>query len=183
MAQDSFFMHHPDPSITRDKFLNVPGGDSFYDVVSDWQQPSSWDILNTFTVDTAWDILNDFDQDTAWDILNTFAQATAWDILNDAQQPFSWNIFEFNIPSIANFIIHELRSTYNLDVLTSTFKVCPIDTNFTVDSVISDNVSIKENNTDMSFTINQIQDTFTLKYEIQTNFKIFRVMDEVLTPY
>jgi hypothetical protein len=182
MAQDEFFMHHPDPTITRDKFLNVPGGDSWYNVVSDWQQDTSWDILNTWVQNTAWDILNEFDQDTAWDILNVFAQAIAWAILNEWSNDTSWHIHPAVINYIAQFLINQIRSQFEMSPLTSSFDVSPVGTNFTISSVIEDNVSLKPIDIDTCFVIVPVRYTFTLTNDMASNFKITRVLNNTWTP-
>jgi hypothetical protein len=182
---DTFYPHHPDESPAGDLCKNTRytvGGDVFYQVVDDFDQDISWDILNEWSQSTSWDILNDFSQNVSWDILNAWAQATAWDILNDFDQDTSWHIHPAIINYIAQFIIKWIDTEFKIDQAKTDFKVCPVVSNFVVSSVIDDNVSIKESNISMSFSIVPAKYTFTLTRSLTSNFKIFRVMDNTRTP-
>ena len=182
---DTWYPHHPDGSPLGDTCKNTRytvGGDTWYQVVDDFDQDVSWDILNTFVQNTAWDILNDFDQDTAWDILNVFAQATAWDLLNEWSNDTAWNIFPAVIPYIAQFLLRELDSSFALKDVTHGFSVCPIQTNFVVETVIDTNVSMKWSDIITSFKLVPVTYTFSLQHQIVSDFKITRVYNNTRTP-
>jgi hypothetical protein len=202
---------------TADVFMNVPGGDSWFEVVTcfekttsfdilnDWQQDFSWDILKEFmqdtswdvinefaistawdilndaTKDTSWDILNDFTKDTAWDILNEFAQSIAWDILNVFEQDFSWNIFAATAPYIQNFLIDYVKRNFDVQILNLNHKICPVTTNFVLQSEIDTSVSIAPIFVGTNHDIEYITTSFSIKEKLQTNFEVTRVFNKTRT--
>jgi hypothetical protein len=108
---------------------------------------------------------------------------TAWDILNEVLQATSWHIHPALIPYIINFVVRDIQKSFKVQKITTNFAVCPIQTSFKVSRVITDSVSLKEVNQDMSFSMkNEIQFNFTLRQPIQTNFKITRVFSDTRTP-
>jgi hypothetical protein len=120
--------------------------------------------------------------DTFYLVVDEMNIETAWDILNEVLQATSWHIHPAIINYIAQFIIKWIDTEFKVNQATTNFKVCPVVTNFVVSAVIDDNVSIKESNIDMSFSIVPVKYTFTLKRSITSNFKIYRVMDNTRTP-
>jgi hypothetical protein len=169
MAQDSFFFHHPDTTVVRDKFKNVPGGDAWYDVVNDWSR------------DTSWDILNDFDQDFSWDIINTFTQAIAWDILNEWSQNSSWNIFAATAPYIQNFLISYIKRNFDVQILNLNHKICPVTTNFVLQGKIDTSHAVTPIFVGTNHNIEYITTSFSMKEKLQTNFEVTRVFNRTRT--
>ena len=163
--------------------LNDFDNNTAWDIINDFLQAVSWDVLNTFVQSTSFDIINTFDRDTSWDVINEWIEQTAWDILNDFIQNTSWHIFPASIPYIAQFLINRIRSNFGMELLTSTFEVSPVGTNFTISRVIEDNVSLKPIDIDTSFIIVPVVYTFTLTDSITSNFKITRVLNNTRTPY
>jgi hypothetical protein len=104
-------------------------------------------------------------------------QQIAWGILNSIGNLTSWHIHPAIIPFIAQFIVSFIDKSFTLNEVSHDFKVLPIQKNFTVTSVIEDNVSMKPSDLTTSFKLVPIQHSFTLLNNVQTNFKITRVFD------
>ena len=162
--------------------LNSFDSNTAWDILNDFLQAVSWDVLNDFDQSTSWDILNIFDQDTSWDIINETIIQTAWDLLNDFIQDTSWHIHPAAIPYIAQFLINKIRSEFGMERLISNFETSPVGTNFTISSVIEDNVSLKPIDIDTCFIIVPVGYSFTLTNDIVSNFKITRVLNNTRTP-
>lgn len=108
---------------------------------------------------------------------------TAWDILNELLKGTSWHIHPALVDYIANYILKAyIETSFDADIVSTNFTVCPVKTSYQVASVTSDNVGVKELTGMTAFTVLPVQTAFTLKRDIVINFKITRVIDNTRQP-